>query len=498
MTHHVGRGYRRHRKATWAFALALAALAVSLVPQAAADDTENYDACLQYDGSPACSSGLDSELPAGAKVELTLTVTNAPASETTLGSVDLSAPAAIVIDPDTAAYDVGTGDFGTNTASKIELRNLNLVAGASVSVTFEATASCVVASDLAWTIAASHEPDFSEPTFALSGTGLASDIVGTCKLVWVTEPRTTNKNTIITGAPYNPDGPAVAVGAEDALGGTIPAPSGVTLAMTEGAFTSFPGGFSGTSATLVGDEARFGSFTSSATGSGFRVQASAPEGAGFDPTPNSGPRPFSITLNGKACTAGQDCSVPTTTLNSLTRVNVTGTGGFFAFLGLGPTTIPLSVTGTGGGCQFYVPIEGASGFETAEERTGGELLFTYSIDKKAIEKRYGKNSSNRFIPLCAGAARLDSLGHVHSCTESGFAAPWKGKELSPTGDFTGANRDAVCDPTTGLLWGIIGSFQDKNKGIDPNLNPTITSWFSEGQFRHFNARVPFPWDWKMG
>jgi hypothetical protein len=473
------------------------ALALSLVPLAAATDTENYSACLQSGdpGVPDCEGSLTahSSIPAGTTVGLTVTVTNtAPVPEegspSTLASVNIKAPAGIAIDPGTASYN---GDSGT-----IELRDLDLVPGQSVIVTFDATASCVdasVASNLAWTIEGAHPEDTA--FFALTGPGVVSDITGRCKLVWNTQPATTNKNVVITGTPYNtPAGNPVAVGAVDANGNPIPAPSGVTLAKSAGDFTdtASSGGFIGVSGTVVGNEARFGTLKSSRTGSGLKLQASA---SGFDSTPNTGtgsPHTFSITFNGNTCPVGQNCSVPTTPLNTNSQVTVTGTGGSFVFLGVGPTTIPGSVTGAGGGCESYTPLS-ANGFELAEDRTGGELRFIYSIDKKSVEKKYGTSSTSRAIPLCAGAARVVS-GVPQACSSS--QPGWLGLELK-NGLITGKTKAAKCDTGTGLYWGILGSFQDK-KVIDPNQNPTVTSWETLNGFRNFSIRVPSPWDWKMG
>ena len=95
---------------------------------------------------------------------------------------------------------------------------------------------------------------------------------------------------------------------------------------------------------------------------------------------------------------------------------------------------------------------------------------------------------------------VDSSGNVHRCDDGHNHAAWVGKALNANGDFNGNLKTAVCDSgalNTGLFWGILGSFQDK-KVINPNTNPTITSWESVGQFRNFSVRVPFPWDWKMG
>ena len=181
------------------------------------------------------------------------------------------------------------------------------------------------------------------------------------------------------------------------------------------------------------------------------------------------------------------------------------TGRSFTFLAVVPTSIPTNITSAGGGCAFYKAVGGA--FEAIDGRSTntGELSFSYYLKKTDIDKLYGSNEGQQFVPLCAGAAWVDSNGDVKRCDAEGAPAPWVGKGLSSDGRFDGSLKLAVCDGGTGGtgLSGILGSFQDYNHPanglvINPAVSPTVTGWDSTGNFRFFNVRVPAPWDWKMG
>src|SRR5204862_482394 len=133
----------------------------------------------------------------------------------------------------------------------------------------------------------------------------------------------------------------------------------------------------------------------------------------------------------------------------------------FTFLTVTPYSVPLNVT-QGGGCANFQSA-GASGFVQSGSRTSstGDLLFTYYVNKSQITKRYGTNNGQQFIPLCAGAAKVDAAGNVMPCTAQGAPyAPWRGKELGADGKFDGNVIDAVCDVATGMYWSVMGSFQD--------------------------------------
>jgi hypothetical protein len=520
-----GRGSGRRRAAVWPVLLGvLAVVAVVLAPSGSANPpssgVKQYDACLQNVSplSPAAcdGSGAHSVLPGGSTAHLQLTVTNEGVSNTTLGSANLDAPAQLPIDTSTVMYAPGSsGGFGINSSSEIQLRDLNLAAGSSVTLTFDVTTPCA-GNDLAWTIAAKQSNRFNGNgnDFALTlSTGLVSDIAtGSCRLAWVTQPTSTTVNTLITGTPLDPTGPKVAVKAVDGSGNTLTSlnTGTVTLTKTAGTFTS-SGGFTGTQATFVNGIATFdgtqldshghplNNLMSSATGSGFRLQASSP---GFISTPDSDPT-FAISLSGESCTTS-GCPTFNTTLDGNTNVDASATGDAFTFLAIGPATAPSSVTGPGGGCANFSTV-GAAGFAETDGRTGpgGDLLFTYYVNKRLIQKKYGNNNGQQFIPICAGSAQVASDGTVIPCTAQGVPyGPWKGKELDSGGNFDGNTADAVCDRTTGLYWGILGSFQDytnsdPSKIIDPSTNPTVTGWDSNSTYRFFYVRVPYPWDFQL-
>jgi hypothetical protein len=284
----------------------------------------------------------------------------------------------------------------------------------------------------------------------------------------------------------------------------------VTLTKTAGTFSPPGGAFTYTSPTFVNGVATFTDLQSTGTGSGFKLRASS---AGFQNSPDSGE--FLI-ASGEPCTTS-GCP-PFTTMLGPSQVTSSGTGNTFTFLAVLPSSIPGSVidpTSALAGCRYYMPAGGA--FQAIDGRTSasGTLFFTYFLSKSALDKLYGSTSGQQFVPLCAGAAWVDGSGNVKKCTDLGAPAAWVGKELIPdpvtgVGKFDGHLRRAVCDPPTGLFWGILASFQDYNHTdtvnsygeagltVDPTRDPTVTGWGSGGSFRNFNVQVPSPLDWKMG
>jgi hypothetical protein len=437
-------------------------------------------------------------LAGGGTAHVNLAIRNL-ANPQTLGSANVTAPSAFTLLG--ASSPQGSA---TLSGSLVQLRNLNLAPGATLNVDLTVRTSCTSGS-YTWSILAKQSNSFNGPpgndyTRQSSGSNLVTAVAGACRLVWDTQPKSAFVNKIITGTQSDPSGSPVAVKAVDGDGNTVSSASGtVTLTNTAGTFTS-SGGFAGTQAGLVNGVATFSSLTSSATGTDLKLSGSSP---GFVSTPDSGV--FDIFIAGTSCTLGEDCSLPGVALDPKTKVDSTALGGAFTFLSITPISVPAGVTAPGGGCANFQSV-GAAGFLQSGDRISdtGDLLFTYYVDKKQIQKRYGDNNGQQFIPLCAGAARVDAAGNVIRCTAQGVPyAPWRGKELSSDGKFDGNVMDAVCDPATGLYWSVMGSFQDYTnsdpaKRIDPNLNPTVTGWDSDTLHRFFNMRVPTPWDWRVG
>jgi hypothetical protein len=482
-------GKRRWRglvRAGTALAVGLVAVVV-ITAGSAGTTTKPYTA--SFDPGP---------LAGGGTVHVNLAMRNL-ANPQSLGSANVTAPSSFTI----LAASSSQGDATVATGSLLQLRNLNLAPSATLNVDITVRTPCTTGS-YTWGIKTKQSNDFNGPpgndyTLQSSGSNLVTAVAGTCRLVWDVQPKSALVNTLITGTAGDPSGPQVAVKAVDVDGNTLQASGTVTLNKTGGSFTS-SGGFTGTQASLVNGKATFSSFTSSATGIDLTVNASSP---GFVSSPDSAS--FEISIAGTSCTLGADCTLPGVVLDPKTLVDSTATGGAFTFLSITPLTVPANVTAPGGGCANFQSV-GAAGFMQGGNRVSdtGDLLFTYYVDKKQITKRYGTNNGQQFIPLCAGAAKVDAAGNVVRCTAQGVPyGPWRGKELSADGKFDGNVIDAVCDPATGLYWSVMGSFQDytnsdPSKIIDPNLNPTVTGWDSDTLHRFFNMRVPTPWDWRVG
>lgn len=469
-------------------ALGVAAV-VAIASGSAATTTKPYTA----DFEPPSVAG-------GTTAHITLTIQN-NANPQPLGSSNVTAPTGFTITASSFTSAPATATIDpTSTSTLLKLRNLNLAPGAPLAVDLTVTTPCTGGS-YTWAIRSKQSNDFNGPPgndFSLQepDSNLVTSVTGGCRLAWGPQPTTTKVNTLITNAPYNPNGTKVTVRAVDGNDQTITTINGLTVTLNQsgGTFTSTGTGFTGTTATLVDGVATFASppLQSDRTGSGFMFYASAP---GFTSSPNSDP--FSITLTGGPCNVDvPGCPTFSTTLLNNTTVDASATGDSFTFLGISNFTLPDPLPA---GCASYKSAGG--GFEATEGRTsdqGGDLRFTYYINKKQIEKLYGKTSGQQFIPLCAGAARLDN-GAVVKCTSSDPTG-WLGKELGPDGRFTGNTKRALCDTATGLFWGILGSHQDYNSAdpIDPNENPTVTGWDSNATYRYFHISVPYPWDWKMG
>lgn len=463
----------------------LAGLGIALVPSAAATggSVKKYDACLQIGGAPACfSPKVASGLPAGAKVELLLTIKNQLASSVKLGSANLAAPAALPIDTGTVAFASGAGTFGTNTSSQIQLRNLYLSKGQTVSVRFMVTAPCS-GSGFGWTISAKEKNDYSgSGVFTLiNQTGLTSNIVGSCKLAWDTEPASAAKDATITGEPYDTNGDVVAVKAVDANGNPMTT-TGPTVTLAPSA-----GSFSGTDAQLSGGAATFANFKGAQTGTGFKVNASTP---GFDASGLSGP--FTISLAGTAC-SGTSCVIPPTELSGNSQVGVTGTGGA-SFLAIDASEVPASVTASGGGCENYQSL-GNAAFEVTGSWSGnaGVTELKYTISNDLLPDSHFP----LFIPLCAGGQRLNDAGNPVRCDqEPAGTKGWLGAALGSNHWFNGQYRYARCNTVDGLWWGILAPWFVVNSKV----HPSVTSWyFSDGgASTTYVVKVPAPWDWRMG
>ena len=478
----------------------LAALGVVLVPSAAATgggSVKKYDACLQVGGYPTCtpnvpnSAAAPTVLPAGATVDVVLTIKNEQASSVKLGSANLKAPAWLTIDPGSVSDPPGAASATVTTTPDgqvVQLRDLSLSKEKSVSVGFKVTAPCS-GSGFAWLISAKEKNDFSGSSFMLVyQTGLTSNL-NPCKLAWATQPATSAANKTITGSLYTPSGPKVAVQAragDNTLMSTLNTGS-VSLAPTAGGFTSPDDAFTGTSAGFVNGVATFSGLQASGAGTGFKLSGSS---TGFTSTGDSGPGPFNISLAGTTCSGS--CTLQASLgENDDTHVGVTGSGA--TFLAIDQSKIPASVTAPGGGCENYQSL-GNAAFEVTGGWTGnnGVTELKYTISNELLPHSHFP----LFIPLCAGGQRLGPNGSPISCTaEPEGTKGWLGAALGSNHWFNGQYRYARCNPDDGLWWVVLNPWLVVNSKV----NPSVTSWyFSEGDTTTYVIKVPAPWDWRMG
>lgn len=513
MTDHVRTSYRNHRRATWGLVIAVVvAIAVVLVPLGAAkppsSEIKKFAACLQYGAPPApnCSTAADTLLPGGAaNAAVTLTLKNDPTSNQTLGSANLDVPAGSEIK--IVSTDQPSQGTASRTDGQLRLRELNLAINSSVTVTFYVSTPCA-GSNLQW------GPDLVTPAgpvvkqsnqflgtgndFTLTfASGLRSDIEPCFGLRFVNQPAKTVVGATITDADYS-NGAPIAVGlysAEVPLD-TCPASVGnVTIAKDQA-----DGDLSGNVAALTGSPcvATFDDLAISDVSSlpqEYTLTASGPGSL----VPESGP--FDV-IDGTDCVGQNPCLIgPFQTDN--TKSTGRATGGNFTFVAFDSLDLGGRIPA---GCAGFQTV-GADAIYIAEGRSGlsGELFVTYGIKKSLIQKKYGNNSGQQFIPICAGAKRIELVGgrtQAVNCNASygddelsQADTGWWGKQLDlVTGKFTGRLAQAKCDDT-GFFFGIIGSFQDYTNSdpcrvIDSATSPTVVEWTSDTTYRYFTSRWP--------
>jgi hypothetical protein len=439
-----------------------------------------------------------STIPSGATASVTLTIANlsdsqalgsanvvagigpAPATSSQLSNADY-APLQGIVDPAT-------------TATMLELRNIGLAPGHSMTVTMNTTAPCAAGS-YKWSVIAKQSNDFNGPPgndFTISGAQPVTTVTGGCQLAFGTQPQSAVKGDNLTGTAYDSGGDPVTVSAIDGNGNVIRSATGtVTLALDPTSTNCTGASFSGTTDELAPTgTATFGSLLSATAGFDCRLIASA-SGYGSDTSDS-----FNISLVKTDCT-GTGCPETSLGLDVNTNLTFSASGSFFQFLAVGPASIPAIVTAKGGsgGCANFKSISAAA-FDEADGGGSGTKTFRYFVDKSIIPKQFQGTSGQQFLPICAGGARIDD-GVVTPCTSADDNTGWISKVLDSQGKFTSAYTKAKCDPVTGLWWGILPSFQDITPGrIDPSSNPIVSNWGSSTTARWFDITVPSPWDWR--
>jgi hypothetical protein len=256
--------------------------------------------------------GATDPIPAGSTTTVHITLFND--SNQLLGSSDVVAPAGYVLPTQTIA--IPPPKSATVVGSTVQLRNLAIAPGTSLSIDVIAVAPCQ--SNGPWTADARKAADHSSGDFVLNAAAsdLVTDTTGTCHLGFTTQPASAElgassatESEPITGAPYDPTGPSVAVEVLDGSNQRITT-STATIALALGGGTAGAilrlGGSTDVSVAAVQGVAAFPGLTVDEVGIGYTLTASA---SGIDAATSG---PFNVMQFGEVCT-GETCDIPTAT-----------------------------------------------------------------------------------------------------------------------------------------------------------------------------------------
>jgi hypothetical protein len=284
---------------------------------------------------------------AGTSSSLTFTVTNDTATAGSEGaagkgpllveSAELTAPAGIAIQSATLVaprkHDPPSAHLSINTATTpytytVDLDDLDLAPGASISAVLSVTASCSATSGT-WALSVQPAPTAQSKGFTVDpGSALSLGVTGSCTLAFTAEPTNAVIGQDITNRGFDPSGSPVEVEARAANGDPV-AGVDVTLSAEVGSGT-----LSGTTSSTTGgpDAGVYGVAVFSPLGIGqtgyYSLEASAPAFA----TATSGI--FQITDAATPCSGSCSGAASNDTVSAAVTVSNPGAGDTLS-LGLG-------------------------------------------------------------------------------------------------------------------------------------------------------------------
>jgi hypothetical protein len=264
---------------------------------------------------PALVTGIPAQVAPGS-FTATVTITN-EAPQQQLGSANLTPPSGFTIQG--AAASAGTSTISSNT---LQLRNLSLPPGGSVTVALQMMAPCVAPTDPSWSIRIKQSNNFNGPPgndFVLDPASTTSTTLSGsgCVLVFSREPASAQTGASITSVAFDPSGASVEVQVQDGLGHLVDSSASITIGIGVN-----PGGgtLSGTTtSSAVGGIADFTSISIDQPGLGYTLAASSPGVTGAESTA------FDIADVVVPCTTGSTCTGAES--NPTTSVSVTASSG---------------------------------------------------------------------------------------------------------------------------------------------------------------------------
>jgi hypothetical protein len=324
---------------------------------------------LELTGPPPV---LNPSLGAGTTSSLTFTVSNDTATAGSEGSArkgpllvesaELTAPAGFAIQSATLVaprkHDPPTAHVSVDTATTpytytVDLDDLDLAPGASISAILSVTASCAAVSGT-WALSVQPAPTPHRQGFTVDpSSALAVGVTGACSLSFAADPTNAVVSTDITSEGFTPGGPPVEVEALDAAGDPLGGVE-VTLSAQLGA-----GSLTGTTASTTGASgsslglAAFSPLSIGQTGY-YTLEATAP--AFVSGTSSM----FQMTDAATPCTGNCSGSVSSSSVSVAVTVSNPGTGDTLS-VGLGGFAYqcPDIFSPTG----YYPTVTGAVGVD---------------------------------------------------------------------------------------------------------------------------------------
>jgi hypothetical protein len=479
MTQQVRRGYRSHRRATWALvALVTVVVAAAVVPFATGAPPKEYS--LKVVPSEVCFTGSGQVQP----FELTLTNER---GNTTLGSAEITAP--VLIKPLEPLVGATTGSWVDGQV--IKLRNLGLAPGAKRTVTVNAE---VLSTGLgSWTSVAKQSNNFADApgpgnlfSISLDKSQLALEVIecAASEYVFVQGPVNAEKGVPQTVKVQLKSG-----------GQPVPVSEDLTLNAFQNGTTQADSFFDGLTASpddsgaFAGEQWTF-SITGNRSGTGYTLQAGDTSSESFaivdglcvkntvDPEHLTSSCSLTSDLNGGVFESG-------VTINNhkLDPISINFADGSTARCGEDWDRASYVMNGQ----TYYLP-----GVELDFDWGAGMLQVIYRVRNSEwvlTDVARGNND----IEICAGARH------------------WEGVERYGDGSL---NVDGVYDPFTTksgedadwdgeLFWGVLGTVSNPSKVKDDPVVcstgnrslPTGPNGASE-TWRTWTICIPKDWDWK--
>ncbi len=260
---------------------------------------------------------------------VTLTITNV-SNQARLGSANVTPPSGI-------AATAATSSVGTNPAPVvggiIQLRNLDLAPGASVTVSISARVECASDGAYTWSFAVKQANDFNGTGNDLTQSGTTTNtVVGSCAIAWTTQPVSSeDAPTIIRSEIYDPSSDPIAVTVRDGAGfDTVRWWSGaVNLSIGDNLSGGDPG-LSGTGGTGSNGVFTFAP-TIDVSSTGYSLNATATPTAGT-PSVGTSATPvessnFNIVDDATICAANASCTASAQGPKTKVDVEASATGG---------------------------------------------------------------------------------------------------------------------------------------------------------------------------